>query len=899
MAKRRPTKPDIDPSGPVESPLEHLVSANAQVQADAQERLAAELNWQVERFALRAIIGQLPELVYAKDVDGRFLAANDAVARDIGLQRSADLIGKTDFDLFPPDVAQGFRDMEREVIASGTPMIDREEQRVDETGASKWLRTTKLPMRDDRGEIIGLIGVARDISERKRAEQAWKSERALYRAMIDQVPDYLFVKDIDSRFIVVNRAVAADLGLQPDDVMGKTDFELHAPDLARKFFADEQKVIESGKPLLDIEEFVLDASGNEKWLSTSKVPLRNDKNEIVGIVGVSRNIGERRRIEAALAESESRWNFALEGAGQGVWDHDLKRQTAFYSHMWRQMRGIGLDETVDPSREAWLARIHPDDRQRILEQTDQQNSGVLAQNSFEYRERHRSGHYIWILSRGKPVEWNPDGSVSRIIGTDTDITTIKDAEARAAEEKEQTYRKHVAALEKAHEAAEAAQRLAQSLARHDALTGLPNRQVFAEVIDAARLQVRRGGARFAVLSLDLDRFKPINDIYGHQAGDDVLREVATRIGGIARAGDTVARLGGDEFTLIMHCANLDEEPAAAAASLAHRIIAAVGRPIRIGDRCVDVGASIGIAICPTDGTDPETLLRAADMAMYRAKEEGRGTHRFFERRMEDALRDRLALEADIRSAVAKEEIEPHYQPLMLLAEQRLVGFEILARWHHPTRGDVEPERFIPVVEKLGLIADLTYSLLRHACLDARNWPPEITIALNVSPKHLGDPLLTAKILSILSEMAFPPERLEIEITESALVSDLPAARTTLVALQELGIKISLDDFGTGYSNLYNLHEIRFDKIKIDRSFVLSMETNVESAKIVHSVISLAKSLGLPTIAEGIEHLQAMNQIVQSGGEYGQGYYFSKALPAAEATKLVEGGRSAPKVRKPT
>ncbi len=899
MVKHRPKRLDSAAVDKTDIRLDRLVAANAQVQADAQERLGAGLNWQVERFALKAIISQLPELIYAKDTSGRFLAANNAVARDTGLERSEDLIGKTDFDLFPPDVAQRFHEVEQEIIASGMPMIDMEVNRIDEAGAPKWLLTTKLPMRDDRGEIIGLIGVARDITERKRAEQAWTAERALFRAMIDQVPDYLFVKDTASRFVVVNRAVAADLGLQPTDLIGKTDFELHWADLARKFFDDEQKVISSGEPLLDIEEYVIDVSGNKKWLSTSKVPLRNDQNEVIGIVGVSRNISERRAVEVALAESESRWNFALEGAGQGVWDHDLKHGKAFYSRMWRQMRGFGLDETIDGSREAWLARVHPDDRPRIIDQADRQNSGELAQNSFEYREQHRDGHYIWILSRGKAVEWNPDGSVARIIGTDTDITSLKEAEARAAEEKEQTYRKHVAALEKAHEAAEAAQALAQSLARHDALTGLPNRRVFAEVLEAARLQAGRGGAPFAVLSLDLDRFKPVNDIYGHQAGDDVLREVATRISSIVRVGDTVARLGGDEFALIMHCANSDEEPAAAAAFLADRIIDAVGRPISIGDRCVDVGASMGIAICPTDGTDPETLLRAADMAMYRAKEEGRDTHRFFQRSMEDALRTRLALEADVRSAVTDEKIEPHYQPLMLLAEKRLVGFEILARWHHPTRGDVEPELFIPVVEKLGLIAELTYSLLRRACLDARDWSPEITIALNVSPKHLGDPLLTAKVLSILSETAFPPERLEIEITESALVSDLPAARNALVALQELGIKISLDDFGTGYSNLCNLREIRFDKIKIDRSFVLSMETNVESAKIVRSVIDLAKSLGLPTIAEGIEHVQTMNRIVQSGGEYGQGFYFSKALPAAEAAKLARSAKSAPGPRKQT
>src|SRR5665213_1845826 len=225
---------------------------------------------------------------------------------------------------------------------------------------------------------------------------------------------------------------------------------------------------------------------------------------------------------------------------------------------------------------------------------------------------------------------------------------------------------------------------------------------------------------------------------------------------------------------------------------------------------------------------------------------------------------------------------------MKLSENRLVGFEILARWHHSKRGDVEPDVFIPVVEKLGLIGEFTYSLLRRACVDARNWSPEITIALNVSPLHFTDPLLPVKMLAILSETGFPPKRLEIEVTESALVSDLPAARTALVALQDLGIKISLDDFGTGYSGLYNLRELHFDKIKIDRSFVLSMGTSVESAKIVHSILDLAKSLGLATIAEGIEHAQAVKQIMASGGEYGQGFYFGKAMPAAEADKLVHG-----------
>ena len=711
-------------------------------------------------------------------------------------------------------------------------------------------------------------------------------ERLLLRALITWVPDYLFVKDAQSRFILANRAVADDLGLAAEDLVGKTDFDLHSAELANKFYADEQRVIHSGLPMIDIEEFVVTSSGQQKWLSTSKIPLRNSEDTVIGIVAVSRDVTDRKHADDRLAESESRWNFALEGAGQGVWDHDLLRKKAFYSPMWRKMRGIGLDEEVDSSREAWLARVHPDDRQRIANEANRQNAGELKLNSFEYREWHRAGHWMWILSRGRPVEWMPGGGVARIIGTDTDITSLKDAEAQAAAERAETYRHHLAALGQAQEATEAAHKLAELMARHDPLTGLPNRRVFAETLDKAVAHATPSSITHAVLIFDLDRFKPVNDIHGHAMGDEVLREIATRLGGLARKGEIVARLGGDEFGFILDCVP-PEDPKMAASNLADRIVASIELPVEAGALSVEVGASIGIAICPTDGTDPETLLRAADMAMYRAKEEGRGSYRFFDQSMENALRARISLEEDVRRAVAAHDIRPHYQPLMQLAEGRLVGFEVLARWHHPVRGEVEPKIFIPIVEKLGLIGDLTYILLRRACHDARHWPPEIAIAINVSPLNLADPLLPVKILGILSETNFPPTRLEVEVTETALAVDIDAARSVLAALQAVGIKISLDDFGTGYSSLYNLRELHFDKIKIDRSFVLSMASDEGSAKIVRSVIDLAKSLGLPTIAEGIENREAMQAIMLSGGEYGQGFYFGKAMAAEDASQFVK------------
>jgi diguanylate cyclase (GGDEF)-like protein len=480
----------------------------------------------------------------------------------------------------------------------------------------------------------------------------------------------------------------------------------------------------------------------------------------------------------------------------------------------------------------------------------------------------------------------PDGSVARIIGTDTDITGLKEQEARAAAEAAAVYRRHLAALEKAHEAAETAQQLAQSIARHDTLTGLPNRRVFAEALEAGIARASGAGGIYAILIINLDRFRPVNEIYGHLAGDDVLREVAIRLGDLVKKGEILARIGGDEFGAILECGSVVEMVGGAALLRANKMVDAVKKPISVGDRHVEVGVSVGISVCPADGSYGETLLRAADMAMGKAKAAGGGTSCLFQHGMEMELRARAALEEDVRRAVAGEEFRPYYQPIVKLAENRLVGFEILARWHHVSKGDVPPGTFIPVIERLGLISQFTYSLLRHACLDARHWPQHITISLNVSPKHFGDPLLPVKLLAILSETDFPPNRLEVEITETALVRDMDVARAGLTALQDLGIKISLDDFGTGYSGLNRLSELRFDKIKIDQSFVLSMVTSEESAKIVNSVVALAKSLGLPTIAEGIENLETMREVVRSGGEFGQGFYFGKAMPADEANRLV-------------
>lgn len=448
----------------------------------------------------------------------------------------------------------------------------------------------------------------------------------------------------------------------------------------------------------------------------------------------------------------------------------------------------------------------------------------------------------------------------------------------------EVFRSNAAALEAAHIATRLAQEEAQMLARHDALTGLPNRRVFTNELELAVGQARAGYASCFVLMIDLDRFKPINDTLGHAVGDLVLCEVATRLRGVLGPHDLAARLGGDEFALILQ--SRQEDNRAYAQDVTQRALTSLERPILVDGTVVEISATIGISCSPSDATDPEALLRSADLALYQGKNEGRGRLCWFEPQMEETLRLSAELEKDFRSAVEAEEIKPFYQPLVSMKDGQIYGFEMLARWHHATKGDISPDIFVPLAEQMGLVSAMTWPLLRQACRDARDWPKNMTLSVNLSAGQLKDVGLPVQILAILSAEGFSPRRLEVEITETALVSDLDMARHILEALRLAGIRIALDDFGAGYSNLYMLRELNFDKIKIDRSFVLAMQQDPESKSIVAAVISLAKDLGLPAVAEGVETTEIVDMLADLGCELGQGFLYGKPTPASLAKVLA-------------
>ena len=421
---------------------------------------------------------------------------------------------------------------------------------------------------------------------------------------------------------------------------------------------------------------------------------------------------------------------------------------------------------------------------------------------------------------------------------------------------------------------------AHRLSLHDTLTGLPNRAMFAERMDEALSHVQRQSV--ALLCLDLDRFKQVNDTLGHSCGDALLRCVADRLRGNVRPDDTVTRLGGDEFAVIQMASGADE-----ARCLAQRLVDALSEPYELAGHRVVVGASIGVALAPGDTRAPDGLLQLADLALYRAKSDGRGTFCFFETGMDAKLQARRMLEADLRQAVAGHEFELHYQPVVALASGAISSFEALVRWRHPQRGLVSPGDFIPVAEETGLIVPMGDWVLRQACAEAASWPGSVSVAVNISAVQFRGDTLVASVFEALSATGLAPGRLELEITETALLADADSILATLHHLRAFGVRIAMDDFGTGYSSLSYLRSFPFDKIKIDQSFIRDIETSMDCKAIVRAVTGLGGNLGIPTTAEGVETIEQLNQLRAEGCDLVQGYYFSRPVPAGSVPALLD------------
>ena len=556
--------------------------------------------------------------------------------------------------------------------------------------------------------------------------------------------------------------------------------------------------------------------------------------------------------------AEERYALAERGTNDVLWDWDLSADRFYLSPRWKEMVGC-VDDQIGSKPEEWFGRIHPEDRKGFEAHIESALQG--SQDSFEqeYRVLHSSGEYLWVLNRGLIVR-DKSGRATRMVGAQTDITR----------------RKHI---EK--------QLLYQ--ATHDPLTGLPGQASLKERLSEAIERARQDEAYlFAVLFLDLDWFKNVNDSLGHKTGDELLVAVANRLKNSLRATDTLARLGGDEFVILLDDIDDDEH----AQWIAYRLQRDLAIPFRLQEHELFTTASIGIVQRPARYEQPEDLLRDADIAMYKAKDMGKARHEVFEVTMHNKIVSRLHLETDLRRAIEKQEFLVHYQPIISLGTGRIVAFEALVRWHHPTRGMVSPGDFIPLAEETGLIVPVGNIVLREACRQMRSWQdryPEylpLTVDVNLSGVQLTQSDLISVLNNVLHETDVDGKRLRLEITESAIARDANLAIRTLYELRGLDVQTHIDDFGTGYSSLGALHRFPMQGLKIDRSFVGRMGAKDDNTEIVQTIVSLAHNLGMDVVAEGVETPAQLAQLRRMGCDYAQGYFFSKPVDGERAEEML-------------
>jgi diguanylate cyclase (GGDEF)-like protein/PAS domain S-box-containing protein len=801
-----------------------------------------------EGFLLSVLEGST-DCIKVLDLRGRMLFINGPGLRLFEAAAASDLIGSDWAGFWPEPLRAAARDAIR-AAAGGQPA------RFD--GACPTLRGTPkrwdnalAPILGNGGHVECIVCISRDVSERREVEDKLRITQAFLDQVLEHVPVGVFVKNaVSGVYERVNHTAERIFGLGRDGWIGQTDADLFPEDQALFFRECDRRAVESGETVVVVEEPLDTPHLGRRLMRTKKVPLHREGGPPLHIVGVTEDITESRRTEKALRESEERLARAIAAARMGVWEWYVGTGEFIASSGLEAL--YGMPPGSIRSRADVHASTHPDDLPAVREAMERslrgEDGGAFAT---EFRTSLANGPVRWLRVTGR-AETDGSGKPFRLSGVTQDVTERREAEARVA-----------------------------YMAHHDALTGLLNRGALRERL-ANAVGHSQQGKSCAVLHLDLDRFKEVNDTFGHPAGDDLLRSVAKRLLSCVRKADTVARLGGDEFVILCQ----GEEQPHAAARLAARVIAELLRPHEIEGRPVSIGVSIGVAVAPEDGHEPTQIMTRADLALYGAKRDGGERFRFFEPEMQARVQARRCLEADLHQALQNGEFELHYQPLVNLADGRISGFEALVRWRHPERGLVRPDAFIPVAEAMGLIVPLGKWILARACADAAPWPRGLKVAVNLSAAQFSDRGLEDAVATAMAASGLAPGRLELEITESLLLRDTEDTIIVLRRLRDSGVSISMDDFGTGYSSISYLLKFPIDKVKIDRSFVLAMDERPEGAAVIRAIAGLCQTLGIATTVEGIETSEQMKQVASQGCTEGQGYLFSPPRPAADVPAML-------------